>query len=128
MTASERKKRVFKIFTASVFAGAVYLLFVRCTHLAVPCLFHLVTGLKCPGCGITTVFCELASFEFKKAFSANAFLFVTSPFIVFELFYSAWLYIKGKKNPAVNEKLLIIYLILLLAWGVIRNLKLFSPA
>ncbi|MCQ2401973.1 MAG: DUF2752 domain-containing protein [Lachnospiraceae bacterium] len=128
MTESTRKNRVFKTAAALVIAGAAYLIFVKLTGMAIPCLFHLVTGLKCPGCGITTVFCELASFEFKKAFSANAFLFVTSPFIVFELFYSAWLYIKGKKNPAVNEKLLIIYLILLLAWGVIRNLKLFSPA
>lgn len=122
MTASERKKRVFKIMAALVLAGAAYLLFVKLTGLAIPCVFHLVTGLKCPGCGITTLFYELASFHIKKAFNANAFLFVTFPFLIFEIIYAAYLYVTGKKNPAFNEKLLIIYLILLLLWGVIRNL------
>ena len=122
MTVSERKKKVIKTVAALVLTGAAYLLFVKLTGMAVPCIFHLVTGLKCPGCGITTVFCELASFNIKKAFYANAFLFVTFPFIISEIFYSVYLYIAGKKNPSVNEKILICYLILLLIWGVIRNL------
>ena len=122
MTVSERKKKVIKTVAALVLTGAAYLLFVKLTGMAVPCIFHLVTGLKCPGCGITTVFCELASFNIKKAFYANAFLFVTFPFIFFEIFYFIYLYIAGKKNPSVNEKILICYLILLLIWGGIRNL------
>lgn len=128
MTESTRKKRVFKTAAALAAAGAAYLIFVKLTGMAVPCLFHFVTGLKCPGCGITTIFAELASFNIKKAFKANAFLFVTLPFLVFEICYSVYLYIKGKKQPALNERVLIVYLVLLLVWGVIRNLNLFLPA
>ena len=107
---------------ALILIGAAYLLFVKLTGLSVPCLFHLVTGLKCPGCGITTVFYELASFHIKKAFYANAFLFVTFPFIIFEIFHAAALYVKGRKDKALNERVLTGYLVLLLIWGVIRNL------
>lgn len=122
MPESERKKKVFKIMAALILIGAAYLLFVKLTGLSVPCLFHLVTGLKCPGCGITTVFYELASFHIKKAFYANAFLFVTFPLIIFELFRAAALYVKGRKDKVLNERVLTGYLVLLFIWGVIRNL------
>ena len=34
-------------------AGLLYGIFVSYTGLAIPCLFRKVTGLLCPGCGVT---------------------------------------------------------------------------
>lgn len=38
-----------------------------------PCTFHLLTGHKCPGCGMTTSFAHLARGELSHAFAANPF-------------------------------------------------------
>lgn len=37
------------------------------------CLFHAVTGLECPGCGMTRAFCAISHGRIVEAFHLNLF-------------------------------------------------------
>ena len=53
----------------------------------------MLTGLKCPGCGITRLLVSVARFDFASAFLFNPFLFITGPFIVAVIVYSEVRYV-----------------------------------
>ncbi len=103
-------------------AAIVYILAVRRLGFGIPCIFHRITGFKCPGCGITGLFVALSRFDFKSAFNSNRFIFVTSPFLLTELLYAFVLKLRKKKMPGWNEKALMIYVFLLIGWGILRNI------
>ena len=66
------------LWAAAILAG--YYIFVRLTGLSIPCVFREVTGLKCPGCGVTHMAMHAAHFEFGRAFKSNPLLFFMFPF------------------------------------------------
>ncbi len=103
-------------------AMVFYVLAVRRIGFGIPCIFHRLTGFKCPGCGTTTMLVMLSRLDFKGALGANRFVFATLPFIAFELIFAVTYRIKEKKLPSWNEKLLFVYIGMLIAWGFIRNL------
>ena len=108
-----RLKSVSKSTVIILAIGIVYYLFVKITHLGIPCVFNLVTGLHCPGCGISRMFISLFSLDFKTAFSYNAFVMITGP--------------KGnQKSDKLETVMLVIALILAIAFGVLRNIPAFS--
>lgn len=45
-------------------------------NLSIPCLFHKITNIYCPGCGVTRMFYALLHLKFIEAFSYNAFAFI----------------------------------------------------
>ena len=88
----------------------------------IPCFFRLLTGFKCPGCGITTMFLCLLHGNFRAAFAANPFLFCTAPLLITE-----WiLLMRGPKrirgSVCVQKTIPALYLVCLLLFGVIRNI------
>lgn len=103
-------------------AGFLYLFWLKGTGIGIPCPFHLITGLKCPGCGISTMLVRLASRDLRGSFEANPFLFVTWPFIVWEIIFSEDLRQRSLSDPAWNRALLAAYLAALIVFGVLRNL------
>ena len=56
--------------------GLGYAAFIHLTGWAVPCLFRQVTGLKCPGCGVTSMCLALLRLDFAAAFRWNPGLMV----------------------------------------------------
>lgn len=74
---SELKKHIL-IFAA----GIAYFIWVCTTNIYIPCIFNKITGLKCPGCGITHMIISVCRFDFLQAFQANPFLFVVLPVMV----------------------------------------------
>lgn len=93
--------------------GFGYLIFVMTTGMGIPCPFHFVTHLYCPGCGLTRMIIKLVQFKFYDAFRANMFLFCMWPVIVGLNFI---------KNQKVQTVVAVILIILAIAWAVIRNI------
>src|SRR4051794_38488830 len=46
-----------------------------------PCVFHLVTGLHCPGCGATRCVYSLVHGDLRQAAAYNPLLLVILPFL-----------------------------------------------
>lgn len=101
--------------------GILYYIWARVTGIWIPCPFRKITGWLCPGCGITTLFMSLARLDFRGAFHANPFLFITGPVLLAEVIYDYVLRMKGRKLPKWNQICLYIYLVMLIAFGIIRN-------
>jgi len=126
---SELKDRIHKrirLYAAVLLLGSVYCVWVRFTGLGIPCPIRMITGWKCPGCGITTLFVRLFKLDIHGAFEANSFLFLTLPFLAAELVFSEACYFRGdligKKARTVNTVATCIYLVCLIAFGISRNI------
>ena len=104
--------------------GIAYLIFVLLTEIRIPCIFYEITGLKCPGCGITRMIVSVARLDLASAFKYNPFLFITGPFI---LLYLAFLEIKyvlsGSTAMDKWTALVWIELILAIVYCVMRNIS-----
>lgn len=46
-----------------------------------PCPFHAITGLFCPGCGITRALHALVHFDLARAFAMNALVVASLPLL-----------------------------------------------
>lgn len=115
-------KKTIKTVLLLLAAGLCYLVWIKLTGLALPCMFRSLTGFKCPGCGVTTMFTALASLDFKTSFNANPFLFVTAPFLCGEIIYRIYLKCSNMKCNKAREAAVICYGIALCIFGIVRNL------
>lgn len=104
--------------------GIVYYLFVELTSIYIPCVFHEITHLWCPGCGVTRMLINIVRGNFKKAFHCNQLLFISFPIfliIIIDLFYS-----NMKSKTPLYEKIpkwiYYVYIALLILFMIIRNI------
>ncbi|MBO5211399.1 MAG: DUF2752 domain-containing protein [Clostridia bacterium] len=125
---NKRLKGVLKSAAIIFVIGIAYYLFVKITHLGIPCVFNLITGLHCPGCGISRMFISLFALDFKDAFGYNAFVLLIGPVAaIFVLRHYIIYILKGtQKSDKLETVLLIIAIILAIAFGVLRNIPTFS--
>lgn len=102
---------------------AYYLLLVH-FNIGIPCLFNVITNLKCPGCGITHLILNLSKFKFRQAFLCNQFIFITSPFIIYFIIknYLCWLLNITFKLNKVENILIILLLIGSIIFTIARNI------
>ena len=121
------KKRI--ISAAAIFAavaallGLYYFLYKK-FGLGFPCLFNLITGLKCPGCGNTRAIDGLFHLQFAEALSYNYMMPAEVLFIIYVTVRYTYNYIKtGTRRLDVGcEPLAAVFLVLLLVWWVVRNI------
>ena len=107
--------------------GFLYYIWILHTNIYIPCIFKAITGLRCPGCGISHMFMAICRFDFYGAFQENPFLFVTLPFILIIYITKRIYYIRNNKKMPENKltKLLkYLFLVALIFFGIIRNLPL----
>ena len=117
-----KKNKRYVISVAIILVtGISYLFFVRITGFAIPCFFRMITGYKCPGCGITSMFVHISKLQFKEAFYDNQFLFVTWPIILLEIIFDRFLKKKFEFAKKINCIILYVYIALLIFWGILRN-------
>lgn len=96
-----------------VCAGLLYGLVLIPLGLRIPCPFHRLTGLRCPGCGVTDLCLDLLHGHFDP--SRNWGLVLAAPWIGLALG------LRGRYPRAANA-LACVLAASLLVWGVLRNL------
>lgn len=124
--ATTSKKRLLKLtgWAGLIFGiGLAYALFSRLTGLAIPCPFHLATGLWCPGCGVTRMSLALLRLDPAAAWRANGGLLLLSPVLALLGLRLAARYVRtGTARLTGGENALVWCMTaLMLAYGIARN-------
>ncbi|OOB79586.1 MAG: hypothetical protein BEN18_03770 [Epulopiscium sp. Nuni2H_MBin001] len=112
-----RKKLKFLVIL--IIIGIGYYIQLRTIGFSIPCIFNVITGLECPGCGMNTVAYALLQGDISRAFYANRGVVIILPVLVpFILCFTyKWLY-----DQEFNcDKYTWIFLIYFVCWAVARN-------
>lgn len=112
----------------TAYMGALYLYFAGPQNIRIPCLFHLVTGLYCPGCGAGRACYSILHGEFLKAFCYNPLMTVLLPLIGIYTAARAVDWIVTGENHIdrkINVKFLTWVLVIVVVYGVLRNIPVF---
>lgn len=122
------KKRLHKVLAwagAAVAAALAYAALVRGLGHGIPCLFHALTGLQCPGCGVTRMGTCLLQGDIFGAFFQNPVVFVLLPVAGAVALAHVVRYVKTgeRKTPQWEEGCWIALAAVLVLWGVVRNLS-----
>ena len=107
-------------------AGAAYAVLIAMLGRGLYCPFWRLTGLKCPGCGVTRMCLALLRLDWAEAWQANAALLLALPVLAALAVRLMWVYVRtGRRTPGRGEERLIWgLLVYFLAWGIVRNLPL----
>ena len=121
------KKRAIKLLSglAVLLAlGLGYAIFVNLTGIAIPCIIHKITGLYCPGCGISRMFLYLLNGDIASAASSNIAVFVLLPVFLYLAITESYKYIRHNSSDysVMQYVMLILSLVVLLVFGVVRNI------
>jgi len=117
----ERLRHALSLYGSILLLGLAYLVFCLLTGLRLPCPIYTVTGLLCPGCGITRMMLALARLDFSSAFAANPLLFVTGPVILGLLAREEYLWVQTGVRPPPPEKFYKVLLVCFIIFTVWRN-------
>ena len=123
----ERNKRAWRLTLLLLgvgIGGVGYLLAVRLTGFGIPCLFYEVTGLLCPGCGLTHAAVAFSRGAIREGLGYN-------PMLPVYLLYGGWFggrgavrYLRGEKNPFLFGPSFVhtVMLIAVIVFGILRNI------
>ena len=129
MDSTKSKNNIFwlVLFLLLLVGGiVVYTLFDPIKSVWMPkCPFRLLTGWNCPACGLQRALHALLHGKFAEALSYNYFFVVSIPYVI-ALFVAEALkriprgdnFIRAVEHPVLAR----VYIILFIAWGIIRNL------
>ncbi len=120
----KRLRKVFLCAAAAAVAGYLYGGFVERTGIAVPCLFRLLTGWKCPGCGVTRMCIAWMHLDIRAAFEGNQMLCVLTPVLAIVFLNYVVFYVRTGQWRMGRLSTGVVYgsAALLLLFAVYRNL------
>lgn len=121
---AQRIKKLTLSGAAVVCAGFLYGYILVPLGLMIPCPFHLITGLQCPGCGVSRMCIALMHFRFREAAMYNLGLALCLPVLALLLIRMTLRYVRDASWALRKwEHILTICLIIfLLVWAVLRNI------
>ena len=96
---------------------------------SIPCVFHELTGLYCPGCGSGRAVYAALHGNIKEAFQYNVMLFILGiPASVVLIYEYVRLFISRKKIPpvVVPQKIAISLVAVIFLFFVARNIPAFA--
>lgn len=117
MPAKARVSPIFALCSAILLASALLPLPQNGAILGLPsiCPFHNLTGLPCPGCGLTRAFVCLAHGQFTAAFIYHPL----GPFLFAATLFGALNSLAGREMPRLSNRVwALIAMIFALCWGL----------
>lgn len=111
-----------------LFAAIAYLLIAERLNFGIPCVFHSITGLYCPGCGITRALTAILHGQIITALRYNAAVVILAPVLGGAVgigIYEQITHKCARLSRGINA-LFIASSIMLVLFGILRNLSLFS--
>ena len=108
--------------------GALYLYHHDPYSYPLPCIFYLLTGLYCPGCGAGRACYSILHLRFKAAFAYTPLMPILIPLIC--LYIAArlidWMVTGGNHvDKRISVKLLAWILVIVFVYGALRNIPVF---
>ena len=103
----------------------IYAVLIIRFDIGIPCVFYEITGLYCPGCGITRLCLSLFEGDVYQAFRYNPIIFINLP-ILFILFVLNIFFKKNKNIKKITDVIIIFLATITIIFGVIRNIPIFS--
>ena len=133
IVSSLQENRKFRIALAlcagaAAAVGALYLYHHDPYSYPLPCLFYLLTGLYCPGCGAGRACYSLLHLRFKDALSYNPLMTLLIPLICLYIMVRVidWMITGGNHvDGKISVKLLVWILVLVFIYGALRNIPVF---
>lgn len=125
-----RKMRIALILCAGAVscAGMVYLYFHNPHDYPLPCIFYVLTGLYCPGCGSGRASYSILHGQFLDAFCYNPLMTVLLPLIGLYVAVRPldWVITGGNHvDRKISVKFLIGVLVAVFVYGALRNIPVF---
>lgn len=120
----ERLYRIMKHMAAICLVGGIYAVWIGRTGIGIPCPIRLITGWKCPGCGITHMCISLLHLDFSAAFLSNPAVFCLLPVYILLGIKKTWQYIMTGQYMfgRLENIVLVISIAILILFGIARNL------
>ena len=95
-------------------------------YVHIPCVFHKLTGLLCPGCGMTRSIIAISNGNLLKAIRYNFLIVLLIPLFSIYAFYNIYHLLEHKKLVSLSkfypQKLTLFFLIFCLVYGIVRNI------
>jgi len=101
------------VIIAAIAAAVLYRFDPSTIHIYPPCVFHVLTGLECPGCGATRALYHLLHGDVSGAFRFNQIVFGLAPFLLV-----AWRRPRMLTRPSVAWTIAAV----VITYGIVRNL------
>lgn len=96
-------------------------------HIGFNCVFHQITNLYCPGCGITRAIFSLIELDIIGAIKYNILIITAIPLILYYYLVNIinWINLKEKKEiyPKTMWNIILVFVVL---FGILRNIEIFS--
>lgn len=115
-------KKEMKLILLLISFLIIFLFLNKVFNFTIPCLFHEITNLYCPGCGITRMFLALFKLDFYQAFRYNPLVFIL---LILSIVYFLVKKI-GKLNFKIPNYIYYYLLFIVIIYGILRNIPLFS--
>ena len=119
----KNKIKLIIILTISILLLYIYKYIFQKYHIGIPCIFHEITHLYCPGCGITRAIFSLLELDIKQALKQNLLIIFLPLIIIYIINYIKIKLNKENVDPSkiFPKSIWYILLIITITYGILRN-------
>ncbi|MDE6220064.1 MAG: DUF2752 domain-containing protein [Lachnospiraceae bacterium] len=123
MTKKQRTRTVLQELAMIIILGFIYMGVFLVSGRGIPCWFNKLTGLKCPGCGMTHAIAQLWTGHIKHALEYNALCVSVLPIACLYILYRAVCYVNNDEAFCIWEYVILaILLAVTIGYGIMRNI------